>query len=109
MTETGDIQQSPARIVQGLWVGSELSLMERLSIASFLDNGHEYHLYVYGDVRNVPDGTTIRDGGEILHESLIFQYKNHKSFSAFANFFVATLREQQGVYKKIGVDVECRV
>lgn len=75
------------KVMQGLWVGSELSLLERLSIASFLNNGHEYHLYVYGDVRNVPEGTTIKDGGEILHESLIFQYKEHRSFSAFANFF----------------------
>ena len=88
MTETDDAPHPPTSVIQGLWVGSELSLLERLSIASFLDNGHEFHLYVYGDVRNVPDGTTLKDGGEILHESLIFQYKEHRSFSAFANFFL---------------------
>jgi hypothetical protein len=74
-------------VVQGLWIGNELSVLERLSIASFLNQGHEYHLYVYSDIRNVPEGTTVRDGREILPESLIFQYKAHKSFSAFANFF----------------------
>ncbi|HKG24499.1 MAG TPA: hypothetical protein VKB09_02575 [Thermomicrobiales bacterium] len=47
------------RIVQWLWVGSELSMMEQLSISSFLLNGHEYHLYVYGETRNVPLGTVI--------------------------------------------------
>jgi hypothetical protein len=96
MTETAAPPHAPAEIIQSLWVGSELSLLERLSIASFLDNGHEYHLYVYGDVQNVPDGTTIKDGGEILPESLIFQYKEHKSFSAFANFFRYKLLLEKG-------------
>jgi len=90
------VQQPTNAIVQGLWVGSELSVLERLSIASFLSHGHQYHLYVYGDVRNIPDGTTIKDGREILHESLIFQYKTHKSFSAFANFFRYKLLLEKG-------------
>jgi Alpha 1,4-glycosyltransferase conserved region/Glycosyltransferase sugar-binding region containing DXD motif len=96
VTETDDAPHLQAGVIQGLWVGSELSPLERLSIASFLDHGHEYHLYVYGDVRNVPDGTTIKDGGEILHESLIFQYKEHRSFSAFANFFRYKLLLERG-------------
>ena len=32
------------KVVQGLWIGDRLSVMERLSIASFLRNGHQYHL-----------------------------------------------------------------
>src|SRR5262249_30881175 len=42
------------------------------------------------------DGTTIRNGNEILHESLIFQYRDHKSFSAFANFFRYKLLLERG-------------
>ena len=38
-------------IIQGLWIGETLSTMEYLSIKSFLDNGHEYHLYTYGEVK----------------------------------------------------------
>ena len=75
------------QIIQGLWIGSELSMMEQLSIASFLKNGHDYHLYVYGDVKGIPQGTVIQDGNEILPASLIFQYKQDKSYSAFSNFF----------------------
>jgi hypothetical protein len=33
-------------IIQGLWVGPELSVMEQLSVSSFLRHGHQYHLYV---------------------------------------------------------------
>ena len=35
------------KIVQGLWIGDKLSLMEQLSIQSFLKNQHDYYLYVY--------------------------------------------------------------
>src|SRR5207253_1910437 len=53
------------RIIQSLWIGSELSVMERMSIISFLRNGHEYHLYTYNDLPNVPDGTVIKDANGI--------------------------------------------
>ena len=46
-----------SQIIQGLWVGPELSVMEQLSVSSFLRHGHQYHLYVYDDVKNVPAGT----------------------------------------------------
>lgn len=83
-------------VIQGLWIGSGLSVMERLSIESFLCNGHEYHLYVYDDVRNVPGGANVKDAGEILPASMIFQYENHKSFSAFSNFFRYKLLLERG-------------
>lgn len=79
-----------SNIIQGLWIGGELSVMEVLSIKSFLDNGHEYHLYTYGDVKNVPEGTIIKDGNEILPEKDIFTYQSgfgKGSYSAFSNYF----------------------
>jgi mannosyltransferase OCH1-like enzyme len=83
-------------IIQGLWIGSDLSAMEHLSISSFLKNGHEYHLYTYGPVGNIPAGTVVRDGTEILPASMIFQYRQHKSYSAFSNFFRYKLLLEQG-------------
>ena len=76
------------QVMQGLWVGSELSVMEQLSISSFLGNGHEYHLYVYDDLKTIPPGTVRRDASEILPESRIFKYKNKPSYAGFANFFI---------------------
>ena len=43
-------------IVQSLWVGSNLSLMEVYSIKSFLKTGHEFHLYIYEPIQNIPKG-----------------------------------------------------
>jgi mannosyltransferase OCH1-like enzyme len=82
--------------VQGLWIGPELSVMERMSIASFLAHGHEYHLYVYGDVKGVPPGVVVRDANEILPASSIFQYKHSKSYAGFANFFRYQLLLNEG-------------
>lgn len=75
------------KTIQGLWIGPELSVMEQLSISSFLLNGHDYHLYVYDDVKNIPFGAVVMDANEILASSRIFQYKRSPSYAGFANSF----------------------
>lgn len=84
------------RVIQGLWVGPELSVMERLSIASFLRHGHDFHLYVYAEPKNIPAGTVIREAGEILPASHIFQYRERPSYAGFANFFRYKLLLERG-------------
>lgn len=74
-------------LIQSLWVGPRLSAMERLSISSFLRNGHHYHLYTYDAVEGVPKGAEIKDAAEILPASCIFQYSDHATYSGFSNFF----------------------
>lgn len=83
--------------VQSLWIGGDLSTMERLSAQSFIDRGAEYHLYTYGTVGAIPTGVIIKDGNEILDKSEIFTYKNG-SYSAFSNLFRFTLLEKCGGY-----------
>jgi mannosyltransferase OCH1-like enzyme len=83
-------------IIQGLWVGPELSVMEQLSVSSFLRHGHQYHLYVYEDVKNIPEGTTVKDGNEILPAARIFQYKQQASYAGFSNFFRYKLLLERG-------------
>jgi len=75
------------RVIQGLWIGPELSAMEQLSIASYLAHGHDFQLYLYEPVRNVPEGTTIRDANEVLPASRIFRYTEHATYAGFANSF----------------------
>lgn len=52
--------------MQSLWIGSPLSILEQLSIASFLANGHPFHLYTYDEIGNVPNGTVVLDANEIM-------------------------------------------
>jgi mannosyltransferase OCH1-like enzyme len=84
------------KIIQGLWIGSELSVMEQLSISSFLVNGHDYHLYVYDDLKYIPAGTVVMDASEILPASRIFQYKRSSSYAGFSNFFRYKLLLERG-------------
>lgn len=58
-----DIAYAP---VQMLWVGGPLSALERLSLTSWLANGHEVHLYTYGRPANTPKGLRICDARDIL-------------------------------------------
>jgi len=84
------------KIIQGLWIGPELSVMEQLSISSFLRNQHEYHLYVYDEPTNIPAGTVVREASEILPASQIFQYKHFPTYAGFANFFRYKLLLERG-------------
>jgi mannosyltransferase OCH1-like enzyme len=86
----------PNKTIQGLWIGPELSVMEQLSISSFLANGHGYHLYVYDEVKNVPAGVVFRDASEILPATQIFQYKHRPSYAGFSNFFRYKLLLERG-------------
>jgi len=72
--------------IQGLWIGKSLSLMEQLSIKSFLANGHEYHLYTYGKVKNIPEGTIVKDGNEILPKQKIFKHNIGQEKGSYAGF-----------------------
>ena len=70
--------------------------MEQLSICSFLKNGHEYHLYAYDPLANVPPGTVVRDANEILPRAKIFQYRHQQSYAGFSNFFRYKLLLERG-------------
>lgn len=68
--------------IQSLWIGEELSPMEIMCIRSYLAHGHEFHLYTYDEVRNIPEGTTIKDGNEIIPEHEL----QKDAFGGFVNF-----------------------
>jgi hypothetical protein len=83
-------------VVQGLWIGDRLSIMEQLCISSFLRNGHAFHLYVYQETAGIPPGTVVLDGNEILPASRIFTYREHQTYAGFANFFRYKLLLEKG-------------
>lgn len=82
-------------VIQGLWIGSTLSVMEQLSMRSFISAGHAYHLYTYENVIGVPEGVTVLEAREILPESRIFTYVNG-SYAGFSNYFRYKLLLERG-------------
>ena len=86
-------------VVQSLWIGNRLSTMESLAIRSFLAQGHPFDLYAYGPLDNVPPGTNLRDGREILPQEDVFVYRRGPgkgSPSAFSNCFRYKLLLERG-------------
>jgi hypothetical protein len=73
--------------VQSLWVGGHLSTLERLSIQSFLDHGHSYHLYAYQQLPELPRGAVLMDANDLLSAARIFTYRDLPSYAGFANVF----------------------
>lgn len=74
------------KIIQSLWIGDRLSNLEQLCITSYLKNGHEFHLYTYGNVHNIPLGTVVKDANEIISSNEIFQ-DSHGGVAAFSDWF----------------------
>jgi hypothetical protein len=92
-----------------LWIGPRLSALERLSIASFLANGHEVRLYTYGDVDGIPAGVDHHDGREVVPASQVFTYASgfgKGSYAGFSNLFrYKLLLDQGGIW--CDTDVVC--
>src|SRR5262249_12522849 len=79
--------------------------MEQLSIASFLANGHQYHLYVYDEVRDIPSGAVLFNAEEILPAEWIFR-DSRGTFCSFANFFRYKLLLEKGGWW-VDLDIIC--
>lgn len=98
--------QNSLPIIQSLWIGGSLSVMEQLCISSFISNGHTFHLYTYGDIKNAPDGVIIKDANEIINSDRIFKYKDRDTYAGFSNIFRYKLVYEKGNYW-VDTDVVC--
>jgi hypothetical protein len=102
------------RIVNGLWIGNELSLLELLTLVSFVTHGHEFQLWVYGELSTViPAGVKLKDANQIIPESQVFRYKHSNQFghgkgsvSGFSDIFRYKLLHDQGGWW-VDMDVTC--
>ncbi len=92
-------------VIQALWIGGKLSKLEQLCIASFLNNGHPFHLYTYENVKGVPKGAQLKDANEIIQESKIFT-THGGSYAHFADWFRWELLFQKGNFW-VDMDIIC--
>lgn len=84
--------------------------MERLSIASFVANGHAVHVYGYDDPEHLPPGAVVKDAAEVVPRRSfgrrpVFR-DSRGSFSNFSDMFRYKLLLEQGGWW-IDLDVVC--
>lgn len=99
--------------VNSLWIGNSFSLLEMLTMKSFIDNGMLFKLWVYNKnlEHYVPQGVQVCDANEIIEESRVFTYKGggdcrEGSVGGFSDLFrYYLLLKQGGIY--VDMDVTC--
>lgn len=82
------------RNVWMFWEGN-LSRLERLSIASFVANGHPVTVFGYNKPDSVPDGANWEDASRFIPKSKLFRTKKG-SLGAFSDYFRAMILHQEG-------------
>ncbi len=100
--------------VHSLWIGKTLSVIELLTIHSFLKHGYVFNLWIYEPLEtSVPDAVFIRDANIILPETKIFFYQNQSQFgigkgsvAGFSDIFRYKLLHDVGGWW-VDMDVTC--
>ena len=77
--------------IGSLWMDGPLSWLEIASIRSFVALGHDYVLYSYGHVPNLPQGAVLRDAREIWPNDDIIIHAKAKSPAIHADVFRAIM------------------
>jgi hypothetical protein len=78
------------------WHGAPLSRIERLSMASFLANGHALDLYVYEEPPGVPCGVRLLEAQRVLPRTMMFRNRHTGSLAPFADWFRYRLLLERG-------------
>ena len=99
-----DERMSGGRMPIGaLWIDGALGWLEIASIRSFLDLGHDYVLYTYGTVPNLPAGATLRDAREIWDCARILRHAKSGSPALHTDIFRTMMVRQTG---RVWVDTD---
>jgi hypothetical protein len=89
---------SPPPLLNCLWIGPRLTVLERACIRSAQRVGHEVRLWCYDEPEGVPEGVTLADASEILPRDAITRHKSG-SVALFANWFRYELqRRGEGIW-----------
>lgn len=101
-------------VVNTVWIGNRLSLLERLTIKLLQKHGHEVHLWAYGPIENVPEDVVLQDASRIWSVDNVFEYAGvpfegipNRGIGSYAHwsdiFQLALLSKIGGLYSQLDV------
>lgn len=71
------------KTIRGLWIGKSLTNIQKLCIRSFQDNGHDFELFTYDRVDNLPSGVKEKSAHDILPWKERERFQNDANFSDY--------------------------
>jgi hypothetical protein len=81
------------KIVRGVWTGPRLTNIQKLCIRSYINQGHEFHLYVTEPTDGIPEGTVVHSCDEICSPS---ERSNFDNCVHFCDYFRVLLILKEG-------------
>lgn len=100
-------------VIHGLWIGDTLSPIEQLTIQSFIDHGHEFHLWTYQPIKFVPEKAILQNAADIIPEHRVFKYQHQNkhghgkgSYAGFSDIFRYKLLYEKGGWW-VDMDITC--
>lgn len=94
------------RIVNTLWIGSQLGDLHSACLRSFLNFGYQVVIHTYGKLEDAPKGVTFFDASLLMPESEIVRHKSSGSFALASDKYRYRIqREGLGVY--VDADIYC--
>ena len=81
-----------------LWIGDQLSVVEKLCLTSLVRHGMEPVFYQYTEVLGVPPGVEVRDGREIVPSANLYRTEDRKSYATFSDYFRYRMLLQEDYY-----------
>lgn len=80
--------------------------MEKTSIRSFVDKGHDYHLYTYDNLEGVPDDVSLKRADKIMKWGGRSNPEKSRDYATFSNIFrYKLLLEGGGIW--VDTDIIC--
>jgi len=73
-------------VINSLWIGGQLSPLERACAQSFINHGHQFNLYVYDAIDNAPARCQLLDAGHIMPAAAVFAHAEGVAKGSFATF-----------------------
>lgn len=100
--------------VNGMWIGTQLSKIELLTMHSFMAHGHPFRLWAYDDIETeLPEGIILADATEVIPREQVFSYKNYNkfghgkgSYAGFSDIFRYKMLHEHGGWW-VDMDITC--
>jgi len=83
------------KIVNSLWIDENIGPLQTMCYNSYAANDHEFHLYTYQKINNLPASVIIRDANEIIDHTCIFK-DIKSSYATFSDWFRIKLLHEVG-------------